>query len=53
MEREKLAQFAAAQHHLNDKLVKALARIDELEHENAEIREQLATLRRNKVVSVK
>ena len=27
-EREKLALFAAAQHHLNDRLVQALARID-------------------------
>lgn len=52
-EREKLALFAAAQHHLNDKLVKALARIDELEYENAELREKLATLRRSKVVSIK
>lgn len=52
-EREKLALFAAAQHHLNDKLVKALACIDELEYENAELREQLATLKRNKVFSIK
>ena len=29
-----LAMFAASQHHLNDKLVKALARIEELEYEN-------------------
>jgi replication-associated recombination protein RarA len=52
-EREKLALFAAAQHHLNDKLVQALARINELEYENAELQEQLATLRRSKVVSIK
>lgn len=52
-EREKLALFAAAQHHLNDKLVKALARIDELEYENAELREKLAKLKRSKVVSIK
>ena len=52
-EREKLALFAAAQHHLNDKLVKALARIDELEYENAELRENLAKLKRSKVVSIK
>lgn len=52
-EREKLARFAAAQHHLNDKLVKALARIDELEYENAELRENLAKLKRSKVVPIK
>lgn len=52
-EREKLALFAAAQHHLNDKLVKALARIDELEYENAELRENLAQLKRSKVVPIK
>lgn len=52
-ERKKLALFAAAQHHLNDKLVQALARIDELEYENADLREQLATLRRSQVVSIK
>ncbi|MCV3262306.1 hypothetical protein OGZ01_00390 [Vibrio harveyi] len=51
-EREKLARFAAAQHHLNDKLVKALARIDELEYENAELRENLAKLKRSKVVPI-
>ncbi|MFM2621697.1 hypothetical protein [Vibrio owensii] len=52
-EREKLALFAAAQHHLNDKLVKARARIDELEYENAELRENLAKLKRSKVVPIK
>lgn len=52
-EREKLALFAAAQHHLNDKLVKALARIDELEYENAELREKLAKLKRCTVVPIK
>lgn len=52
-ERERLALFAAAQHHLNDKLVQALARINELEYENAELQEQLATLKRSKVVSIK
>lgn len=52
-ERGKLAQFSAAQHHLNDKLVKALARIDELEHENAGLREELTRLKRSKVVSIK
>lgn len=52
-EREKLALFAAAQHHLNDKFVKALARIDELEYENAELRENLAKLKRSKVVPIK
>lgn len=52
-EREKLALFAAAQHHLNDKLVQALARIDELEYENTELREEIAMLKRSKVVSIK
>lgn len=52
-EREKLALFAAAQHHLNDKLVKALARIDELEYENAELREKHAKLKRSTVVPIK
>ncbi|MFL0866984.1 hypothetical protein [Vibrio parahaemolyticus] len=52
-EREKLAMFAAAQHHLNDKLVQALARIDDLEYENANLRSDLAELRRNKIVPLK
>ena len=52
-EREKLALFAAAQHHLNDKLVQALARVDELEYENAELREELARLKRSQVVPIK
>lgn len=51
-EREKLALFAAAQHHLNDKLVQALARIDELEYENAELREKLAQMNRRKVTLI-
>ncbi|WCP67036.1 hypothetical protein LYZ37_14625 [Vibrio tubiashii] len=51
--REQLALFVASQHHLNDKLVKALARIDELEFENAELREELANLKRSKVVPIK
>ncbi len=52
-EREKLALFASAQHHLNDKLVQALARIDNLEYENAELREELAKLKRTKIVPIK
>ncbi|WP_305813180.1 hypothetical protein [Photobacterium leiognathi] len=52
-ERDKLAIFAAAQHHLNDKLVKALARIDELEYENAELKEQLVKLKRSQIVPIK
>lgn len=52
-EREKLSLFAAAQHHLNDKLVQALARIDDLEYENVELREELAKLKRSKVVPIK
>lgn len=52
-EREKLSLFAAAQHHLNDKLVKALARVDSLEYENAELREELAKLKRNKITTIR
>lgn len=52
-EKEKLNLFAASQHHLNDKLVQALARINELEFDNAELREELARLKRSKVVSIK
>ncbi|ENH7395234.1 TPA: hypothetical protein ACGU4U_003518 [Vibrio vulnificus] len=52
-EREKLTLFASAQHHLNDKLVQALARIDSLEYENAELREELAKLKRTKIVPIK
>lgn len=51
--KKQLATFAAAQHHLNDKLVKALARIDELEYDNAELRERLAKLKRSTVVPIK
>lgn len=49
----KLALIAASQHHLNDQLVKALARIEELEYENAELKEELVTLKRSQVVSIK
>lgn len=52
-EREKLALFAAEQHHLNDKLVQALARNDELVYENTELREELAKLKRSQVVPIK
>ncbi|HCE2596159.1 TPA: hypothetical protein RG678_003858 [Vibrio alginolyticus] len=52
-EREKLALFAAAQHHLNDKLVQSLARIDELEYENAELKDELEKLKISKVVAIK
>ncbi|MGR5281400.1 hypothetical protein [Photobacterium damselae] len=52
-EREKLALFAAAQHHLNDKLVQTLARIDELEYENTELREKILELNRKKIVPLK
>ncbi|MCC5519620.1 hypothetical protein BCT65_021605 [Vibrio splendidus] len=52
-ERDKLAIFAAAQHHLNDKLVKALSRVDELEYETSELRGELVRLKRNQVVLIK
>lgn len=51
--RKKLSLIAASQHHLNDKLVKALAQIDELEFENAELREELVKLKRSQVVPIK
>ncbi|WP_318468143.1 hypothetical protein [Photobacterium leiognathi] len=49
----KLALIAASQHHLNDQLVKALARIEELEYENAKLKEGLVTLKRSQVVPIK
>lgn len=52
-EREKLSLFATAQHHLNDKLVKALAYIAELEYENAELKEKLVKIKRSQVVAIK
>ncbi|RSD31718.1 hypothetical protein [Vibrio pectenicida] len=52
-EKEKLALFAAAQHHLNDKLVQALAHIDKLEYENAELKEELIELKRDKIAAIK
>ncbi|SON51135.1 hypothetical protein [Vibrio tapetis] len=52
-EREKLALFAASQHHLNDKLVQALAHIEDLEFENSQLREELVQLKRTKVVPIK
>lgn len=51
--REQLALFAASQHHLNDNLVKALARIEELEYENAELRERLAKANRSNITAIK
>lgn len=51
--RGKLSLIATSQHHLNDQLVKALARIEDLEHDNAELREKLAKSNRNKIVSIK
>jgi cell shape-determining protein MreC len=48
-----MSKVAGADHHLNDKLVQALARIDELEHENAELKEEVAKLKRSSVFSIK
>lgn len=50
--KEQLALFAATQHHLNDKLVQALARIDELEYYNAELKNKIAKLKRSEVVPI-
>lgn len=52
-ERDKLALFAAAQHHLNDKLVKALSNIEELEFEVTSLRSQLAELKRSQITPIK
>jgi len=52
-ERAKLALFAANQHHLNDKLIQACARIDELEYENAKLKEKLADANRSKVTAIR
>lgn len=52
-EREKLSLFAAAQHQLNDKLVKALCDIEELEFEVASLRSQLTELKRSKITPIK
>lgn len=52
-EREKLALFATAQHHLNDKLVHALARIDELEYENELLKEQVTQLKRTTITPIR
>ncbi|WP_430457917.1 hypothetical protein [Rheinheimera sp.] len=51
--REQLALFAAAQHHLNDKLVQAMARISDLEHENTELRQKLVNLNRNQIAPIR
>ncbi|WP_323936917.1 hypothetical protein [Aeromonas caviae] len=52
-EKNKLALFAAAQHHLNDKLVHALTRIDELEYENSDLKNRLTELMRNNIAVLK
>ncbi len=52
-EKNKLALFAAAQHHLNDKLVHALTRIDELEYENSDLKNRLTELMRNNIAILK
>lgn len=52
-ERAKLALFAANQHHLNDKLVQAFARIDELEYENAKLKEKLTEANRSRVTAIR
>lgn len=52
-ERDKLALFAAAQHHLNDKLVKALSDIAELEFEVTDLRTKLSELKRSKITTLK
>ncbi|MEZ7205342.1 hypothetical protein [Pseudoalteromonas sp. DY56-GL79] len=50
--KEQLALFAAAQHHLNDKLVQALARVDELEFENESLKAELVEFKRSKITSI-
>jgi hypothetical protein len=51
--RDQLASFAAAQHHLNDKLVQALAKIDELEFENSSLKDELAKVKRSAIAPIK
>jgi hypothetical protein len=51
--RQQLADFAAAQHHLNDRLVKALSDKEELEFENTNLRAQLAELKKTKIIQIK
>lgn len=51
--RDQLASFAAAQHHLNDKLVQALAKIDELEFENSSLKDRLSKLKRSTIAPIK
>lgn len=51
--RDQLASFAAAQHHLNDKLVQALAKIDELEFENSSLKDRLSKLNRSTIAPIK
>lgn len=48
-----IKQISASQHHLSDALRKALTKINELEIENAELREELAKEKRSKVTSIK
>jgi predicted RNase H-like nuclease (RuvC/YqgF family) len=48
-----LSQLAAKQHHLRDALRKTLARVDELEQENTELRESLAKAKRAQLTSIK
>lgn len=50
--KEQLALFAAAQHHLNDQLVQALAKVDELTSENENLRAELVDLKRKQVTSI-
>ncbi|MNG07747.1 hypothetical protein D3C84_910650 [compost metagenome] len=51
--KDKLALCAAAQHQLNDKLVKALAQISELEYENEELKEELIRAKRDNITAIK
>lgn len=53
VEKAKLALFAANQHHFNDQLVKAFARINELEFENSELKERLVEAKRSGIASIK
>jgi len=47
-----VARMAAEHHHLNDTLRKALAKVDELERENGELKEKLVEVRRGSVTSI-
>ncbi|BBC40495.1 hypothetical protein FA893_11635 [Photobacterium damselae subsp. piscicida] len=51
--KEVLARMAAEHHHINDALRKALARVDELELENHELKKELVKTKRASITNIK